>query len=101
MNYTFDSNGNLLSDGANTYVYDSANRVNSVSSGQSTVSSYRYSGLGDGLSQDGVNYILDLNPSTGSGQVAGLPQVLSDGTNVYAYGLGRISQSSSLSGCTP
>ena len=97
VNYTFDSNGNLLSDGANTYVYDSANRLASVSN-QSTVSSYRYNGLGDRLSQDGVNYTLDLNPSTGSGQASGLTQVLSDGTNVYTYGLGRISQQS---GSTP
>ena len=82
--YTFDANGNLLNDGQNTYAYDSANRLSSVSSGQSTVSSYQYSGLGDRLSQDGVNYTLDLN--------AELTQVLSDGTNTYTYGLGRISQ---------
>ena len=46
-------------------------------------------GLGDRLQQtvSGVttNYTLDLN--------AGLTQVLDDGTNVYTYGLGRISQS--------
>ena len=41
-------------------------------------------GLGDRHQQDGVNYTLDLN--------AGLPQVLSDGTNTYLYGNGRISQ---------
>jgi hypothetical protein len=35
VNYTFDDNGNLLSDGTNTYVYDYANRLVSVS-GQST-----------------------------------------------------------------
>jgi RHS repeat-associated protein len=57
-------------------------------SGQSSVSSYQYNGLGDRLSQT-VNgqttaYALDLN--------AGLTQVLSDGTNTYTYGLGRISQ---------
>ena len=84
--YTFDANGNLLSDGQNTYAYDSANRLISVSSGQSSVSSYQYNGLGDRLSQNGVNYTLDLN--------AGLTQVLSDGTNTYTYGLGRISQTS-------
>ena len=92
LTYTFDANGNLLSDGQNTYTYDSANRLSSVSSstsaslstGQSTVSSYQYNGLGDRLSQDGVNYTLDLN--------SGLTQVLADGANVYTYGLGRISQ---------
>jgi hypothetical protein len=57
-------------------------------SGQSTVSSYQYNGLGDRLSQtvNGVttNYTLDLN--------TGLTQALSDGTNTYIYGLGRIAQ---------
>jgi RHS repeat-associated protein len=43
-------------------------------------------GLGDRLSQNGVNYTLDLN--------SGLTQVLSDGTISYTYGLGRISQQS-------
>jgi len=46
----------------NIYVYDDANR----------------------LSQSGVHYTLDLN--------AGLTQVLSDGTNAYLYGLGRLSE---------
>ena len=88
--YTFDANGNLLSDGTNTYAYDSANRLVSVTNGQSSVTSYTYNGLGDRLSQtvDGVttNYTLDLN--------AGLTQVLDDGTNAYIYGNGRIAQSS-------
>ena len=57
-------------------------------SGQSTVSSYHYNGLGDRLSQtvNGMttNYTLDLN--------AGLTQVLDDGTSAYVYGVGRIAQ---------
>ena len=81
--YTWDANGNLLNDGVNTYTYDSANRLKTLSN-QSTVSSYQYNGLGDRLSQNGVNYTLDLN--------AGLTQVLNDGTNQYLYGLGRIAQ---------
>ena len=52
--------------------------------------SYTYNGLGDRLSQNGINYTLDLN--------TGLTQVLSDGTTTYTYGLGRISQQS---GSTP
>ncbi len=44
----------------------------------------KYGGLGDRHQQNGVNYTLDLN--------AGLTQVLSDGTNTYLYGNGRISQ---------
>ncbi len=43
-----------------------------------------YGGLGDRHQQNGVNYTLDLN--------TGLTQVLSDGTNTYLYGNGRISQ---------
>ena len=45
---------------------------------------FSYNGLGDRLSQNGVNYTLDLN--------AGLTQVLADGTNTYLYGLGRIAE---------
>ncbi|MFN3491205.1 MAG: hypothetical protein ACK40V_03200 [Anaerolineales bacterium] len=40
VNYTFDDNGNLLSDGTNTYTYDSANRLISVSN-PSSVNSYQ------------------------------------------------------------
>ncbi len=47
----------------------------------------RYGGLGDRHQQNGVNYTLDLN--------AGLTQVLSDGTNTYLYGNGRIAQTDS------
>ncbi|MBI5353100.1 MAG: hypothetical protein HZB50_10720 [Chloroflexi bacterium] len=41
--YSFDNNGNLLSDGQNTYVYDSANRLTSVNH-QSIVTTYQYNG---------------------------------------------------------
>ena len=50
VTYTWDANGNLLNDGVNTYVYDSANRLKSVSN-QSSVSGFKYNGLGDRLSQ--------------------------------------------------
>lgn len=49
-----------------------------------SVAAFSYNGLGDRLTQNGVNYTLDLN--------AGLTQVLSDGTNTYLYGLGRIAE---------
>ncbi|MBL8107718.1 MAG: hypothetical protein JNJ72_19270 [Anaerolineales bacterium] len=68
------------------YTYDSANRLTSFNG----TSSHAYiipvgdNELGDRLSQNGVNYTLDLN--------SGLTQVLSDGTNTYIYGLGRIAQ---------
>jgi RHS repeat-associated protein len=80
--YTWDNNGNLLNDGVNTYAYDAANRLTAISGQQSAV--YGYNGLGDRLSQNGVDYTLDLN--------AGLTQVLSDGTNTYLYGVDRITQ---------
>jgi len=51
---------------------------------------YTYGGLGDRHQQNGVNYTLDL--------VAGLTQVLSDGTNTYLYGNGRIAQHATQSG---
>ncbi|MBE7436687.1 MAG: RHS repeat-associated core domain-containing protein [Anaerolineales bacterium] len=84
VNYTFDDNGNLLRDGVNTYVYDSANRLISVNGTET----YTYNGLGDRLTQNGTQYVLDLN--------AGLTQVLSDRTNSYLYGNGRISQTGSV-----
>ncbi|MDP1624658.1 MAG: RHS repeat-associated core domain-containing protein [bacterium] len=81
--YTWDNNGNLLNDGTNTYAYDSANRLATLtdSSGSSI---YTYNGLGDRLTQNGIHYTLDL--------VAGYTQILSDGTNTYLYGLGRIAE---------
>ena len=85
--YTFDANGNLLSDGTNTYTYDAANRLSSFTSPTDSTT-YAYNGLGDRLQQtvNGVttNYTLDLN--------AGLTQVLEDGTYAYTYGVGRIAQ---------
>jgi RHS repeat-associated protein len=83
VTYTFDANGNLLNDGQNSYAYDSANRLISFNG----TGSFSYNGLGDRLTQNGTHYTLDLN--------AGLTQVLSDGTNTYIYGLGRIAQTGS------
>jgi RHS repeat-associated protein len=79
----------LLSGGLNTYTYDGANRLTSLSN-PLTVSSYRYNGLGDRL-RETVNggtttFVMDLN--------SGLTQALSDGTNAYLYGVDRIAQSS-------
>jgi YD repeat-containing protein len=77
----------LLNDGVNTYTYDSANRLISFTNATTTVT-YRYNGLNDRL-QETVNgitttFTMDLN--------TGLTQALSDGTNHYIYGLGRIAQ---------
>jgi YD repeat-containing protein len=81
--YTWDANGNLLSDGARVYGYDAANRLTSVTDGTSTTR-YAYNGLGDRLVENERQFVLDLN--------AGLTQVLQEGTNTYLYGIGRIGQ---------
>jgi RHS repeat-associated protein len=85
--YTWDENGNLLSDGANTNTYDHATRLVGVTNGIDTYA-FAYNGLGDRLQQTVnaviTNYTVDLNN--------GLTQVLSDGTNAYLYGQGRIGQ---------
>jgi RHS repeat-associated protein len=83
ITYTWDENGNLKNDGVNAYEYDSANRLKTLTQG-SNLHTFGYNGLGDRLTQNGVNYTLDLN--------AGLTQVLADGTNTYLYGLGRIAE---------
>lgn len=79
--------GNLLSDGVYTYTFNHANQLVGMSGAGTTVS-YAYNGQGDRVSQTvGItttNYTLDL--------AAGLTQVLSDGTDTYLYGAGRIAQ---------
>ena len=86
MSYTWDDNGNLLSDGVSTYTYTN-NKLSSITSGTQYIT-FQYNGLGDRVSQtvNGLttHYTLDLN--------AGLTQVLADGTNTYLYGYDRIAQ---------
>jgi len=88
VSYTWDDNGNLLSDVVSTYTYNHSNQLTGVSQG-GTNYSYAYNGLGDRLRQTAggntVNYVIDSS--------SGLSQVLADGTNTYLYGLDRISQS--------
>ena len=85
--YTWDGNGNLLSDGVYTYSYDHANRLVGVS-GAGLAANYSYNGLGDRLRQTAnsvtTEYALDL--------ASGLTQVLDDETNAYLYGVGRIGE---------
>jgi RHS repeat-associated protein len=87
IEYTWDDNGNLLDDGINTYTYDSANRLISLTNGADEYT-FTYNGFGDRLQQtinsNTTNYTLDL--------ASGLTQVLYDGDNFYTYGIGRISQ---------
>jgi YD repeat-containing protein len=60
--YTWDNNGNLLSDGPRTFTYDSENRLASVVEG-GTTTSFSYNGDGDRYAQTigGVttDYVLD------------------------------------------
>ncbi len=87
--YTYDANGNQLSDGARTFTYDSANRLKQVVSGTLTTQ-YAYSGDGVRRAQvvNGVQtrYLVDV--------AAPLPQVLQEtkqgATTRYLYGLGLI-----------
>jgi YD repeat-containing protein len=87
VTYTWDNNGNLLSDGTFTYTYDSANRLVSMD-GPVTEATYAYYGLGDRLGQtvSGVttDYTIDIAGS--------LSKVLADGTKSYLYGNWRIAQ---------
>ena len=87
VTYTFDDNGNLLNDGVNTYTYDSANRLTAMTSGQVAMS-YVYNGLGDRLQEtmNGQTTVVTMDYNMG------LTQALSDGTNTYIYGNGRIAQ---------
>jgi RHS repeat-associated protein len=75
----------LLSDSERTFTYDHTDRLVSVSEPGSAFS-FEYDGLGNRYLQtlDAVTttYSLDL--------AAGLTEVLSDGTDTYLYGLGRI-----------
>jgi RHS repeat-associated protein len=89
VDYTWDDNGNLLSDGVNSYGYDGVNRLTSFI-GPDLNATFGYNGLGDRLQQTvndvPVIYALDIN--------AGLTQVLEDGTNSYLYGNDRLAQTS-------
>jgi RHS repeat-associated protein len=71
ITYTWDANGNLLSDGVRTFTYDAANRLTSVTSGTLTTT-FEYDGLGNRVAQtvDGATttYTLDV--------AGGLPEVI-------------------------
>jgi RHS repeat-associated protein len=91
VHYSYDNNGNLLSDGDYTYNYDTANRLTLVADGISSVS-YLYNGDGARVAQieDGLrtDYVQDV--------ALPLPQVLTarQGGTVSRYlrGLGLIGE---------
>lgn len=87
VNYVWDDNGNVISDGVYTYIYDTADRLIGVN-GTGLAVNNEYNGFGDCLSETAnsqtTHYTMDVN--------AGLTQVLDDGINTYLYGAGRIAQ---------
>jgi RHS repeat-associated protein len=95
--YTWDNNGNLLSDGVRSYTYDHANRLTQVVSGTLTTQ-FVYNGAGDRVARtvDGVTtgYMLDA--------AAGLTQVLQETTGgqvtSYLYGHDLLAQYDSPTG---
>jgi RHS repeat-associated protein len=76
--FTYDANGNLVSDGTNTYTWDRANRLTGMGG-----LTYAYDGAGNRISQsngvDVTRYLLDLQP--------GLAKVLAatTGANTERY----------------
>ena len=89
--YTWDNNGNLLSDGLRSYAYDHANRLVQVVSGTLTTQ-FMYNGAGDRVAKtvDGVTTDYVLDPA------AGLTQVLVESTGgqqtAYLYGMDLLAQ---------
>jgi RHS repeat-associated protein len=87
VNYQWDDNGNLLSDGTLSYQYNAANQLIGITGDGQNIT-YQYNGLGNRMQQIKnsvtTSYTIDINNP--------LSQVLDDGTNKYLYGNGRISQ---------
>ena len=89
--YTWDNNGNLLSDGTRTFQYDYANRLVQVVSGTLTTE-FAYNGDGHRVSKT-VNgtetrYTLD----TAMGLVQVLVELTGDGSTSYLYGHDLLAQ---------
>lgn len=90
QSYTWDNNGNLTNDGTHKYGYDRANRLKTVTDPADVpLATYTYNGLGDRLTENDTQFVLDLN--------AGLTQVLQDGAYTYLYGSERLIQQSQTS----
>ena len=93
--YSWDNNGNLLSDGQRTFTYDSADRLTAVTQGAATTQ-FTYNGDGDRLAQivAGVTTKYALDPTglaqvlieTTSGQSTHyLPGLAQYGGNAWSY----------------
>jgi RHS repeat-associated protein len=95
--FSYDARGNLITDGAATYTYDSANRLTQWSAGGDTAT-FAYNGFGDRVAQtfnsQTTQYQLDLT--------AGLTQMVGEfapgDETWYLLGLDLIAQDSSAAG---
>ncbi|GIV67075.1 MAG: hypothetical protein KatS3mg047_1468 [Bellilinea sp.] len=85
--FTWDDNGNLLSDGLNTYTHDAANRLSALT-GPAAAYTFTYDGLGNRYqtTADGSLTTFTLD------NAASLPQVLAAGDALYYHGLERIAR---------
>jgi RHS repeat-associated protein len=88
-NFNYDSNGNLTSDGVNSYSWDRANRLLEVDNGTSNeLTAYAYDGLNNRISQTigtsspvVTQYLLDLQP----GLVKVIAAATASGTDRYIH----------------
>ncbi len=89
--YTWDANGNLLSDGVRSYSYDHADRLVRVVSGTSTTE-FAYDGVGDRVAKtvNGVTTDYVLDPAAGLTQV--LVERTGGQTTGYLYGHDLLAQ---------
>ena len=89
--YTWDDNGNLLSDGVRSYTYDHANRLTQVVSGTLTTE-FVYNGAGDRVAKtmDGVETRYTLDPAAGLTQI--LQETTGGQTTSYLYGHDLLAQ---------
>ena len=91
--FTWDDNGNLLSDGLNAYTYDAANRLSALT-GPAAAYTFTYDGLGNRYqtTADGSLTTFTLDSA------ASLPQALAAGDTLYYHGWERIAQQDAAGG---
>ncbi|MDY7042332.1 MAG: type IV secretion protein Rhs, partial [Chloroflexota bacterium] len=93
--YTWDDNGNLLSDGSRTFQYDYANRLTQVVSGTLTTE-FVYNGNGHRVAKtvNGSETRYTLDPSLGLVQV--LVEVTGGEATRYVYGLDLLAEEDAI-----
>jgi RHS repeat-associated protein len=90
--FTYDANGNLLSDGTSTYTYNALNQLTSVTNSSGTTT-YTYNALGERIASTAAGQTTQyLNDPTGIGTVVG--EYTGAGTLIadFTYGYGLVSQ---------